>query len=140
MRYLSKHFKHLRPMIPGGRGSLMDQKFEIRLRRVGCANRPSYSIDVFKTSYPDKPWVDSIEQLGVYDPLINKYGETLCSLNIERITYYLSQGIELEENAAKLLGLAGLLPQHPDIYRLAWRNRRELTRQLPPETEEQAQS
>ncbi|TRY67909.1 hypothetical protein TCAL_05251 [Tigriopus californicus] len=48
MRYLSKHFKHLRPMIPGGRGSLMDQKFEIRLRRVGCANRPSYSIDVFK--------------------------------------------------------------------------------------------
>ncbi|TRY67906.1 hypothetical protein TCAL_05252 [Tigriopus californicus] len=113
-----------------------------------------------QTSYPDKPWVDSIEQLGVYDPLINKYGETLCSLNIERITYYLSQGIELEENAAKLLGklnglnadewdrdaffsflgLAGLLPQHPDIYRLAWRNRRELTRQLPPETEEQAQS
>lgn len=38
-------------------------------------------------------------------------------------------------------GLAGLLPQHPDIYRLAWRNRRELTRQLPPDhIEEQAQS
>jgi hypothetical protein len=31
------------------------------------------------------------------------------------------------------IGLAGLLPQHPRTYRTAWRNRRELTRLLPPE-------
>ena len=35
---------------------------------------------------------------------MNKYGERLCSLNIERIIYYLSQGIILDKPVAQLLG------------------------------------
>ena len=69
-----------------------------------------------------------IEQLGTYDPVVNAHGEKLVSLNIERINYYLAQGIMLESPVSQLLGLAGLLPQSPTTYINAWRNRRELTR------------
>ncbi len=51
-----------------------------------------------------RSFIDPIEQVGTYDPLPNRHGEKLCSLNIERILYYLSQGIRLEEGAAQLLG------------------------------------
>ena len=69
-----------------------------------------------------------LEQLGTYDPIVNTHGEKLVSLNIERICYYLAQGIKLETPVAQLLGLAGLLPQSPSTYVIAWRNRRELMR------------
>ena len=69
-----------------------------------------------------------IEQLGTYDPIVNAHGEKLVSLNIERINYYISQGVKLETPVAQLLGLAGLLPQSPSTYVIAWRNRRELMR------------
>ena len=69
-----------------------------------------------------------IEQLGTYDPIVNTHGEKLVSLNIERICYYLAQGIRLEPPVSQLLGLAGLLPQNPTTYMTAWRNRRELMR------------
>ena len=69
-----------------------------------------------------------IEQLGTYDPIVNAHGEKLVSLNIERINYYLSQGVKLETPVSQLLGLAGLLPQSPSTYVIAWRNRRELMR------------
>ncbi len=42
--------------------------------------------------------------MGTYDPLPNRHSEKLCALNVERILYYLSQGIELDEGAAQLLG------------------------------------
>ena len=66
--------------------------------------------------------------MGTYDPIVNAHGEKLVSLNIERIVYYLSQGVRLETPVAQLLGLAGLLPQSPSTYVIAWRNRRELMR------------
>ncbi len=55
----------------------------------------------------------------------NRYGEKLLALNVERILHYLSQGAAVQDRTAELLGLAGLLPVHPDTYRNAWRNRRE---------------
>ena len=70
-----------------------------------------------------------IEQLGTYDPIANVHGEKLVSLNIERILYWLAQGVKLDPHAGRLLGLAGLLPQHPSTYTFAWRNRKELLRE-----------
>lgn len=79
---------------------------------------------------PTKEWEHTvIEQLGTYDPIANVHGEKLVSLNIERILYWLAQGVKLEPHAGRLLGLAGLMPQHPSTYTFAWRNRKELIRE-----------
>lgn len=88
---------------------------------------------MFQSSYPDKKFIDAFEQVGTYDPIVNEHGEKLCALNIERIIYYLAQSIEVSTEVQQLLGLAGLLPQHPETYRAAWRNRAELSRDLPPD-------
>ena len=78
--------------------------------------------------------------------MVNMYGEKLVSLNIERINYYLAQGVKVHPDVGMLLGLcqnyndlldsgliffyqsglAGLLPQQTRTYMLAWRNRLEL--------------
>jgi small subunit ribosomal protein S16 len=49
-------------------------------------------------------FIDPIEQVGTYDPLVNAHGEKLVSLNIERINYYLAQGIKVDTSVAQLLG------------------------------------
>ena len=35
--------------------------------------------------------------------------------------------LQISRPVAQLLGLAGLLPQHPDTYVTAWRNRQAIT-------------
>jgi len=47
-------------------------------------------------------------KVGSYDPIINSNGEKLLALNLERIQHWLSQGIELEQRAAELLGIIQL--------------------------------
>ena len=39
---------------------------------------------------------------------MNRYGEKLCSLNFERINYYLSQGVQVDEPVQELLGKVAL--------------------------------
>ena len=48
--------------------------------------------------------MEPLEQVGTYDPLPNEFGEKLVSLNLERITYYLSQGVKIEHDVGVLLG------------------------------------
>lgn len=117
-----------------------DKNFIMALRQKGCINRPFYHIVITKTTYPIRRYIDPFEQLGTYDPFLNRHGEKLCSLNFERINYYLAQGVQVDESVQELLGLAGFLPMHPNTYRTAWRNRRELTRLLPPEAVDKHQT
>ena len=98
----------------------------IRLAHWGCANRPFYHIVVAKRSFPNRRYIDPMEQVGTYDPMANAYNEKLCALNLERIQHYLAGGIHVEPVVGQLLGLAGLLPNHPTTYQAAWRNRRAL--------------
>ena len=98
----------------------------IRLSRWGCKNRPFYHIVVAKKSFPNRHYIDPVEQVGTLDPLPNAYNEKLCSLNLERLQHYIAGGITIEPPVAQLLGLAGLLPNHPSTYSQAWRNREAL--------------
>ncbi len=98
----------------------------IRLAQWGCANRPFYHIVVAKRSFPNRRYIEPMEQVGSYDPMANAYSEKLCALNLERIQHYLAGGIHVEPEVGQLLGLAGLLPVHPATYQAAWRNRRAL--------------
>jgi small subunit ribosomal protein S16 len=45
-----------------------------------------------------------IEQLGTYDPLVNKHNERLVALNFERIRHWLGRGVDTSEPVAQLLG------------------------------------
>jgi len=104
----------------------------MRLHHYGCKNRKVYHLVIHKETLPTtKEWEHTqIEQLGTFDPHVNAHGEKLVSLNIERILYWLAQGVKVDVHAGKLLGLAGLTPQQPATYIQAWRNRRDYTREL----------
>lgn len=101
-------------------------RYCLRLSRWGCTNRPFYHIVVAKKSFPNRHYIDPVEQVGTYDPLPNVHNEKLCSLNLERLQHYIAGGVTVEEPVAQLLGLAGLLPNHPSTYSTAWRNREAL--------------
>ena len=61
-------------------------------------------ISLFQTTYPIRKYIPAHEIVGMYDPMVNSHGEKLVSLNIERITHYLGQGIALDKPVAQLLG------------------------------------
>ena len=48
--------------------------------------------------------IPPIEQLGTYDPIPNEHGEKLCSLNLERIAFYIGKGVKISEDVSALLG------------------------------------
>ena len=48
--------------------------------------------------------IPPIEQVGTYDPIPNEHGEKLCSLNLERIAFYVGRGIKVSEDVSTLLG------------------------------------
>ena len=66
----------------------------------------------FQTTYPIRRYIDPFEQLGTYDPFLNRHGEKLCSLNFERINYYLAQGVQVDESVQELLGEEDSLIEH----------------------------
>lgn len=108
-----------------GRGARFG-RLSLRLSVWGCTNRPFYHIVVQKRNHPNRRYIDNIEQVGSYDPTVNAHNEKLCALNLERIQHYLAGGIHVSRPVAQLLGLAGLLPLHPETYIAAWRNRKSL--------------
>ncbi|XP_030759452.1 probable 28S ribosomal protein S16, mitochondrial [Sitophilus oryzae] len=105
----------------------------IRLLRKGCTNRPFYHIVVAVSgNHQSRP---VIEQLGTYDPMPNEQNERLVSLNFERISYWIGNGVTFSTPTAQLLGLAGYLPIHPTSYISAWRNRQKLEEEKAKELE-----
>lgn len=100
----------------------------IRLARHGCANRYFWHIIVTEERRLLKN-IPVIEQLGTYDAQPNMQGERLCSLNLERLTYWIGRKAIVDPPVSMLLGLAGYLPIHPTSYRTAWRARAALKKQ-----------
>jgi len=98
-------------------------KYMMRFQKWGCRNRPFYHIVVDKISHPNRKQIDYLEQVGTYDAMTNSHNEKLIALNLEKIQTYIAGGVQISRPVAQLLGLAGLLPQHPDTYVTAWRNR-----------------
>ncbi|XP_046403621.1 probable 28S ribosomal protein S16, mitochondrial [Ischnura elegans] len=104
----------------------------IRFARRGCTNRPVFHIVVMDVKKGQRE--EAVEQVGVYDPLPNKYNEKLVSFNFDRIKYWVGHGAQFSTPVAELLGLAGFLPLHPRTIMAAWRNR------LKEGTEEESES
>lgn len=82
----------------------------IRLKQEGCINRQYYTVVLAERfSHPH----DSIEQLGSFDPIPNRFNEKLCGLNYSRIKYHMAMGAHPTLPIRRLLGLAGFLPLDP---------------------------
>jgi small subunit ribosomal protein S16 len=77
---------------------------KIRLRRVGAKKRPSYRLVVADSQSPrDGAFITII---GHYNPLTDP--ETVV-INEEKARYWLSQGAQPTDTAARLLTKAGIL-------------------------------
>jgi small subunit ribosomal protein S16 len=75
---------------------------EVRLRKIGCWNRPFFQIGVCpRARRQDLPFNEII---GSYDPMPNERGEKLVSLDMERFSYWLGQGAHLTPGIKDLLG------------------------------------
>lgn len=46
----------------------------------------------------------AIEQVGSYDPMLNEHNEKLVALNLERIQWWLGEGVKISKPAAEILG------------------------------------
>jgi small subunit ribosomal protein S16 len=72
----------------------------IRLARGGAKKRPFYNIVVAdKRSKRDG---HHIERLGFFNPIAGG-GETPLQINMERVSYWLSQGAQPSERVAQLV-------------------------------------
>ena len=77
---------------------------KIRLRRVGAKKKPSYRLVVADVRAPrDGAFVNII---GHYNPLTDP--ETVV-INEERARYWLNQGAQPTDTAARLLAKAGII-------------------------------
>lgn len=45
-----------------------------------------------------------IEQLGTFDPSVNVHGEKLCSINLDRTTYWIGSGAHISLPCSILFG------------------------------------
>ena len=77
---------------------------KIRLRRVGSKKKPSYRLVAADSRAPRDGAF--IEIVGHYDPLTDP--ETLV-INEEKVLYWLGQGAQPTDTAAKLITKAGIM-------------------------------
>lgn len=77
---------------------------KIRLMRLGAKKNPHYRVVVVDSR--KKRSSDYIESLGYYDP--RDTVETPLKLDAERASYWLGQGAQPTETAAKLLEQSGV--------------------------------
>lgn len=77
---------------------------KIRLMRLGAKKNPHYRVVVVDSR--KKRSSDYIESLGYYDP--RNTVETPLKLDAERASYWLEQGAQPTETAAKLLEQSGV--------------------------------
>jgi len=83
----------------------------------GCMNRKWISIELKYSRFGRKTGIlyrETVEQLGSFDPVPNRWGMKVCGLNVERIKYWLACGARVSTGAANILGLAGITPISPD--------------------------
>ena len=92
----------------------------IRLAYQGCRNRPFFHIQAVPKSRP-RDW--DCEQIGSFDPIKNESGEKLVAINMDRLKFWMSNGAELSNPVAKLLGISGVFPVNPNTYIRARKNR-----------------
>lgn len=77
---------------------------KIRLRRVGAKKKPSYRLVVADIRAPrDGAFIDIV---GHFNPLTDP--ETIV-INEEKVRYWLSQGAQPTDTAARLLTKAGIV-------------------------------
>lgn len=74
----------------------------IRFAYYGCRNRPFYHIVVIPQRKSRN--ATCIEQIGTYDPMLNKFGESLVAVNFDRLKYYVGVGAQFSKPVAELLG------------------------------------
>lgn len=126
IKKINRSFKYGSP--PRLKRNLIKGPKVIRLIPISnCSNRRFYRIAVTHQNYELSDGF--IEDLGSIDPMPNRDNNILIALNIERIKYYLSKSTPLKGKVAEILGLAGLLPVHPNSYLAAYRNRQKLEAQ-----------
>ena len=82
---------------------------KIRLARGGSKKRPHYAIVASDSRMPRDGRF--LEKLGVYNPLLAKDSEERVKLNMERVTYWLSQGAQPTDRVARFLEAAGARPK-----------------------------
>lgn len=46
----------------------------------------------------------AIEQVGSFDPMTNEHNEKLVALNLERIRYWLGEGVKVSTPASEVFG------------------------------------
>eukprot|EP00049_Salpingoeca_infusionum_P022318 m.6072 g.6072 ORF g.6072 m.6072 type:complete len:106 (+) comp5125_c0_seq1:335-652(+) len=83
----------------------------LRLQRFGNRHNPFYRVVV--TAARSKRDGKFIERVGTYNPFPREDGSKVCSLNFDRIKYWLGVGAQPSDRVAKLLGTAGILPSFP---------------------------
>mmetsp|Transcript_3710 Transcript_3710/g.8489 ORF Transcript_3710/g.8489 Transcript_3710/m.8489 type:complete len:142 (-) Transcript_3710:6-431(-) len=81
---------------------------KIRLQRWGRKNLPFYRIVAADSRSPRDG--KCLEYLGTYNPIANKHGEKLVTLNVKRVKYWLVCGAQPTYRVADLLGNANILP------------------------------
>ncbi len=82
---------------------------KIRLARGGSKKRPFYSIVATDSRMPRDGRF--LEKLGIYNPLLAKDSEERVKLNMERVTYWLSQGAQPTDRVARFLEASGARPK-----------------------------
>ncbi|RNA19566.1 putative 28S ribosomal mitochondrial [Brachionus plicatilis] len=133
MKKINRSFKYGNP--PKLRRNYIKGPLVIRLIPISnCSNRRFFRIAVTHQNYDLSDGF--IEDLGSIDPMPNKDNNIMVALNIERIKYYLSRSTPLNAKVSEILGLAGLLPLHPNSYLTAYRNRK---KQEAEKTQEQVE-
>ena len=79
---------------------------EIISESLSISSYSNIDLTTFQENYPHSlvKNIPPIEQVGTFDPIPNEHGEKLCSLNLERIAFYVGKGIKISEDVSLLLG------------------------------------
>lgn len=79
---------------------------KLRLSRGGAKKRPYYYIVAAQASSPRDGRY--IEQVGTYNPMLQRDNPDRVKLNVERCKHWLSVGAQPTDRVARLLDAAGL--------------------------------
>jgi small subunit ribosomal protein S16 len=81
---------------------------KLRLARFGAKKRPYYHIVAADSRAPRDG--SFIEQVGTYNPMVERSAPDAVRLNGGRIEYWLGQGAKPTDRVARFLAAAGLIP------------------------------
>lgn len=81
---------------------------KLRMARAGAKKKPFYHIVVTDSRSPRDGRF--IEKVGTYNPMLPRDHQQRVTLNAERITYWLSKGVQASDRVAIFIGKANLAP------------------------------